>query len=202
MRALIDPFTDLCLRQGVTQLKEWSCTPEEYRSAFYRMLSQGMNEHLAFGKKAKLISPQASSLSPGSESMLTDGFRGAQDYDYNWLSMSGTENIEVVIDLEIAKPVRYVETSFYQYGFWLRLLPKQVEYYTSTDGVQFELAGTVDNTLPIDQYGGRIRDFISEFPERNARYVKVIAFTIGSTPEWHPGAGRVANILIDEIVVE
>jgi len=202
IRELIDPFTDLCLRQGVTQLKEWSCTPEEYRSSFYRMLSQGMNEHLAFGKKVTFITPDATSLPATAAAMLTDGFRGAQDYDYNWLSMSGQGNIEVVIDLEETKPVHYIESSFYQYGFWLRLLPKKVAYYLSTDGANFELVGTVDNTLPIDQYGGRVRDFIAEFPIRQARYVKMIAYTIGNTPEWHPGAGRPANILADEIVVE
>ena len=202
LQQLIDPFTDLCLRQGVSQLKEWSCTPEEYRSAFYKMLSQGMNEHLAYGKKVTFISPAASTLPPTAGAMLTDGFRGAQDYDYNWMSVNGRQNLEFVIDLEYPKPIRRIESSFYQYGFWLKLLPKKVEYYTSNDGQKYELAGTVLNTLPIDQYGGRVRDFISEFSVRNARYVKVIAYTIGNTPDWHPGAGRAANILVDEIVVE
>jgi len=202
MRQLIDPFTDLCLRQGVTQLKEWSCTPEEYRSAFYKTLSQGMNEHLAYGKKVTFIKPNGSTLPATAASMLTDGFRGAQDYDYNWLSVGGKENLELIIDLEASKPVRRIESSFYQYGFWLRLLPKKVEYYTSTDGVKYELAATVMNTLPIDQYGGRVRDFASEFAVRDARFVKVIAYTIGNTPDWHPGAGRAANMLVDEIVVE
>ncbi|MGC3946138.1 MAG: DUF4838 domain-containing protein [Chryseolinea sp.] len=202
MRELIDPFTDLCLRQGVSQLKEWSCTPEEYRSAFYRMLSQGMNEHLAYKKKVTFVTPNGSTLPPAAGTMLTDGFRGAQDYDYNWMSVGGKENLELIIDLEASKPVRRIESSFYQYGFWLKLLPRKVEYYTSTDGVKYELAASIQNTLPIDQYGGRVRDFASEFPIRDARYVKVIAYTIGNTPDWHPGAGRPANMLVDEIVVE
>lgn len=202
MRALIDPFTDLCLRQGVTQLKEWSCPPEEYRSAFYRMLSQGMNEHLAYGKTATFVTPAANTLSPQAVTMLTDGVRGAQDYDYSWVSTNGKENVEVVIDLEQTKTVRYLESSFYQYGFWLKLLPKKVEYYVSEDGKNYDLVGSIDNTLPIDQYGGRVRDFATSFAPRNARFVKLIAYTIGSTPEWHPGAGRTASILLDEIVVE
>ena len=198
---LIDPFTDLCIRQGVTQLKEWSCSPEEYRSAFYRMLSQGMNEHLAYGKKVKFITP-ATDLPANASGMVTDGFRGAQDFDYNWLSLSGKENIELVIDLEQQATVKHIEAAFYQYGFWLKLLPAKVEYYVSEDGNKFELAGTVMNTLPIDQYGGRVRDFVAEFPARKARYIKMIAYTIGRTPDWHPGAGRYANILVDEVVVE
>jgi hypothetical protein len=202
IRSMIDPFTDLCIREGVTQVKEWSCSPEEYRSAMYRLFSQGMNEHLALGKKVTFISPALEQLPKDADpSMLTDGKRGSHDYDYNWFSFPG-ENLEVVIDLEGTKNIKRIESAYYQYGFWLRLLPKKVEYFTSQDGLQFELVGSVDNTLPIDQYGGRQRDFISEFELRPARYVKVKAYTIGNTPEWHPGAGRPARMLIDEIVVE
>ena len=201
IREKIDPFTDLCIRQGVTQVKEWSTSPEEYRSAMYRLFSQGMNEHLAFGKSINFISPDPATLPATAQKMLTDGIRGSHDYGYNWLSFTG-KNLEVIVDLEEAKSVHRIESAYYQYGFWLRLFPKKVEYYVSNDGNSFELVGAVENTLPIDQYGGRQRDFISEFPAKNARYIKVKAYTIGNTPEWHPGAGRPANMLIDEIVVE
>jgi hypothetical protein len=201
IRAKIDPFTDLCIRQGVTQVKEWSTSPEEYRSAMYRLFSQGMNEHLAYGKSIKFISPDATTLPATAPKMLTDGIRGSHDYGYNWLSFTG-KDLEVIVDLEETKSVHRIESAYYQYGFWRRLFPKKVEYYVSNDGNTFELVGSVENTLPIDQYGGQQRDFISEFPAKNARYIKVKAYTIGNTPEWHPGAGRPANMLIDEIVVE
>jgi len=98
--------------------------------------------------------------------------------------------------------VKRIESAYYQYAYWLRVLPEKVEYFTSRDGKEFELAGVVKNTLPIDQYGGQQRDFILEFQPRPARYVKVRAYTIGNTPAWHPGGGRPANMLVDEIVVE
>jgi hypothetical protein len=198
---MIDPFTDLCIRQGVTRVKEWSTSPDEYRSAMYRLFSQGMNEHLAYNKKATFISPDVSTLPETATTMVTDGIRGSHDYTYNWLAFQG-KNLEVVIDLESVKQVRRIESAYYQYGFWLRLFPKKVEYFTSEDGEKYTLAGTVDNTLPIDQYGGQQRDFISEFTPRKARFNKVIAYTIGNTPDWHPGAGRPAVMLVDEIVVE
>jgi len=201
IRAMIDPFVDLCVREGVTQVKEWSTSPNEYRAAMYRMFSQGMNEHLAYGKKVTFISPLPEILKEGQDKMLTDGIRGSHDYDYNWLGFPG-QNLEVVIDLEAVKKVKLIESAYYQYGFWLRLFPKKVEYFTSVDGVKFDLAATVENTLPIDQYGGQQRDFIGSFAPRDARYVKVIAHTIGNTPGWHPGAGRPAVMLVDEIVVE
>ena len=106
IRSMIDPFTDLCIREGVTQVKEWSCSPEEYRSAMYRLFSQGMNEHLALGKKITFISPVVEKLPKDADlSMLTDGKRGSHDYDYNWFSFPG-ENLEVVIDLEGTKTVK------------------------------------------------------------------------------------------------
>jgi hypothetical protein len=201
IRAKIDPFTDLCIRQGVTQVKEWSTSPEEYRAAMYRLLSQGMNEHLAYKKKVTLLSPDSSRLPASAAYMLTDGIRGSHDYSYNWLAFSG-KDLEVIVDLEQVQLVKRIESAYYQYAFWLRVLPRKVEYFTSEDGVNFQLAGSVDNTLPIDQYGGQQRDFILEFEPRNARYIKVKAHTIGNTPAWHPGGGRAANMLVDEIVVE
>jgi len=120
---------------------------------------------------------------------------------WSWLVTTG-QDLEVVIDLEEVSQVRRIESAYYQYGFWLRLLPQNVEYSVSLDGQNFELVGNVPNTLPIDQYGGQQRDFIAEFEPREARYVKVKAHSMGNTPDWHPGAGRPARMLVDEIVVE
>jgi len=201
IRSKIDPFTDLCIREGVTRVKEWSTSPDEYRSSMYRLFAQGMNEHLAYKKPVTFISPDSTRLRPDAGEMLTDGIRGGHDYAYNWLAFSG-QNLEVIIDLEEVKEVHRMESAYFQYGYWLRLFPEKVEYFVSEDGEVYDLVGSVNNTLPIDQYGGQQRDFIAEFEPRNARYVKVIAHTIGNTPDWHPGAGRPANITVDEIVVE
>ena len=201
IRNLVDEFTDLCKREGVTQVKEWSTTPEEYRSAMYRIFSQGMNEHLAYGKQVKLISPDTSGINATEQVMLTDGKRGSHDYDNNWVIFPG-KNLEAIIDLGQVEKVRRIGSGYYQLGFWLRLLPTSVEYYTSLDGQNFEFVDHIRNTLPIDQYGGYLREFNTEFTPRDARYIKICAASIGNTPGWHPGAGRPANMLIDEIVVE
>jgi hypothetical protein len=201
IRSKIDPFTDLCNRAGITRVKEWSCPPEEYRSAMYRLFSQGMNEHLAFGRNVEFMSPDAASLPEAAGKLLTDGIRGSHDYAYNWLAFQG-KDLDVVIDLERTRKVRRIESAYYQYGFWLRLFPTKVEYFISNDKETWDQVGEVMNTLPIDHYGGQQRDFISEFSPRRARYVRVKAHTIGNTPDWHPGAGRAAYMLVDEILVE
>jgi hypothetical protein len=201
IRNMVDQFTDLCIREGVTRVKEWSTSPEEYRSSMYRIFSQGMNEHLAFGKKITLISPDTIAINSEKLKMLVDGKRGSHDYDNNWVNFGG-KDLEAIIDLEKVESVRKIGSGYYQLGFWLRLLPVKVDYFTSTDGKTFEPAGSIVNTLPIDQYGGFLREFNVEFAPRPARYIKIWAHSMGNTPGWHPGAGRPARMLIDEIVVE
>ena len=201
IRSLVDPWCDLCVREGVTRVKEWSTSPDEYRASLYRLFSLGMKEHLAYGKKVTFLSPDSTKLPHSASTILTDGIRGGHDYEYNWLTFSG-KNLEVVIDLEDVQEVRRIESAYFQYGFWLRLFPTQVEYFISENGKDFEAVGKVMNTLPIDQYGGQQRDFIVSFPKRKARYIKVVAYSMGLTPDWHPGAGRPAAMSIDEIVVE
>ena len=201
IRSMIDPFVDLCLRQGVTRVREWSTTPEAYRSDMYRLFYQGMNEHLAFGKKVRLISPDSASIPAENLKKLTDGIRGSNDRENNWVDFQG-KNLDVVIDLEKVQKIQHIECGFYQFAAWLGIAPKRVEFFVSNDGSKFEKVGTVDNTLPIDQYDIHQRDFIADFILREARYIKVVAYTIGNTPESHPGAGQAAWMHIDEIVVE
>src|SRR5690606_23331811 len=98
IRRRIDPFVDLCIRQGVTQLKEWSTSPEAWRASTYRLYSLGMKEHLAYGRKVTFNSPDTTKLSPTAMTMLTDGKRGGHDYAYNWLVFPGV-NLDAVVDL-------------------------------------------------------------------------------------------------------
>lgn len=200
-RSMIGPFTDLCIRQGVTRVKEWCTSPEEYRAATYRILSYGMKEHLAYGKKVIFVSPDSTKIRQGSAAMLTDGKRGGHEYDYNWFGCSG-QNLEVIIDLESIQSVRRIESAFYHFAYWRTIAPTRVEFFISKDGSEFTMVGANELLLPIDQYGGFQREVITEFAPQQVRYVKMIAHSIGNTPEWHPGAGLPANMLIDEIVVE
>jgi hypothetical protein len=201
VRAMVDPFVDHCIRTGVTMIKEWGTTPEAYRAAMYRLFYMGRNEHLAFGKKLTLLSPDTLLLPYANQLKLNDGIRGGHDPEYNWISFPG-KNLDVVIDLEKPTRVQHIECAFYQRAFWLSIVPKKVEFFVSDDGQKYDLMATVENTLPIDQWDTFQRDFIADFKPREARYVKVVAHSIGNTPGEHPGAGRPANMHIDEIVVE
>ncbi len=159
IRSMIDPFTDLCLRQGVTRLREWSTTPEAYRSDMYRIFYQGMNGHLAYNKKVQLISPDPAAIPEADILKLTDGIRASNDSRSNWFEFQG-KDLDAVIDLEKVQKVQHIECAFYQMAAWLSLVPKRVKFFISEDGISYTPVGTVENTLPIDQYDSFLRDFI------------------------------------------
>lgn len=201
IRSMIDPFTDLCIRQGVTKIREWHTTPDAYRADMYRLFYQGRNEHLAFNKKIILVSPDSTTVPSGSWKMLNDGIRGTNDRENNWFEFQG-KDLDVIIDLGKVQKIQHIECGSYQFAAWLGILPKKVEFFVSEGGKKFNLVGSVDNTLPIDQYDFLQKDFITDFKPTDCRFVRVVAHTIGNTPEAHPGAGQAALMTIDEIVVE
>jgi hypothetical protein len=168
----------------------------------YRVMSLGMKEHYAYKKKVRFDNPALGDLREGMSEMLTDGVRGSNEYDHSWANFYGGKDVELVIDLGEVRDIRRIEAGFLQFGYWLKLFPKQVEFFTSQDGARYETAGSMQNTLPITQYGNQQRDFYTVFDLRKARYVKLKAESIGNTPSWHPGNGRPSIICIDEIVVE
>jgi hexosaminidase len=133
--------------------------------------------------------------------MLTDGKRGSADPGFNWLYVQNRD-LDAVIDLGDTKMVRHMESSYYQLAAWHRLLPVKVEYMVSVDGINWEIAGSVDEGLPIDQYDAFQRDYIADFEARPARFVRVRAQNIGNLPAGHPSAGQASNVVIDEFVVE
>jgi hypothetical protein len=200
IRTMIDPFTDLCMRQRVTRLREWSTTPEAYRSDMYRMFYQGGDHHLAYNKKVLLKSPDPSSVPEEEIEKLTDGIRASNDSRNNWFDFQG-KDLDAVVDLGMEQKVSHIECAFYQLAAWLSLVPESVEFYVSEDGKKFKPVGVDQNTLPIDQYDSYLVDFMADFNPVDARYVRVVARTIGNTPESHPGAGQPAWMHVDEIVV-
>jgi hypothetical protein len=80
-------------------------------------------------------------------------------------------------------------------------MPTEVEYFISDDGRNFRSVGKVLNQVPIDADGAFIQE-MEVRPRTNARYVKMVAKTIGTCPEGHVGAGQKAWIFCDELVIE
>jgi hypothetical protein len=81
-------------------------------------------------------------------------------------------------------------------------MPQQVDFYTSSDGQNWRLAGKVGTPVEATYPEPKTADFTAKTGGAKARYIKVLAHNIGPCPDWHKGAGDPAWIFADEIVIE
>lgn len=137
----------------------------------------------------------------GGDQALLDRQHGNTDFRTgSWQGYHGIDLIAVV-DLGKIIPVKSIETGFLQdINSWI-FLPIWVEYYISTDGTNYELAGRVINPLSEKSEGGQIRNFSKEVNKKQARFVKIVAKNKAICPDWHIGKGEPAWIFADEIVI-
>ena len=132
---------------------------------------------------------------------LIDHIRGTDNFRTGaWQGYYGVDLIATV-DLGVSKRINRLAGSFLQEAYSWIWMPKEVEYFVSDDGKNFRSVGKVKNDVPVEADGAFIQEMAVR-PRTNARYVKMVAKTIGTCPDWHVGAGQPAWIFCDELVIE
>jgi predicted alpha-1,2-mannosidase len=133
---------------------------------------------------------------------LIDGVRGSENWRKGDWQGYQSQDFECIIDLQQEKKISEISADFLQDSRSWILMPTKVEFYISTDGVNYQLASTVDNTMDAKDYEIKVRDFKSTIAPMAARFVKGIAKNYGKLPEWHQGYGGDAFIFVDEITIK
>ena len=137
----------------------------------------------------------------GGTKALIDHLRGGDNFRTGtWQGYYGVDLIATV-DLGQPKKLNRVAGSFLQEIYSWIWMPTEVEYFISDDGKSFRSVGKVKNDIPVDADGAFIQE-MEVRPRTTARYVKMVAKTIGTCPEGHVGAGQKAWIFCDELVIE
>jgi predicted alpha-1,2-mannosidase len=139
--------------------------------------------------------------SAGGVKALIDHLRGTDNFRTGtWQGYYGVDLI-ATIDLGHSKRINRLAGSFLQEVYSWIWMPREVEYFVSDDGRNFLSVGKVMNDIPDDADGAYIQE-MEVRPRTDARYVKMVAKTIGTCPEGHVGAGQKAWIFCDELVIE
>jgi len=139
----------------------------------------------------------------GGNEGLIDGIYGSTNWRKGDWQGYQSQNFEAIIDFQSAKSVSNFSSTFLQDSRSWILMPTKVEYYSSTDNVNFNLLGTINNTLDPKETENKIRNFSLQSEKKiYARYIKVIAYNFGKLPEWHQGFGGDALIFVDEITIK
>lgn len=139
----------------------------------------------------------------GGDEGLIDGIYGTTNWRKGEWQGYQSQDFEAVVDLKEVKAVQYFSSKYLQDSRSWILMPTKVEYFTSSDNVNFTFVGSVANDLNPNVTDNTIKNF--EFELKNsikARYIKVKATNFGKLPEWHQGFGGDAYIFVDEIVLK
>ncbi len=158
--------------------------------------------HKAVNSKIMLKNQYDKRYNAGGENGLIDGVRGTNNFrDKLWQGFEGVD-FDGVIDLGAEKEIsKVIPKFFFDSNSWI-FLPTNVEISLSTDNVNYTGTKTIVNNVPMKNSEILQKEFAVEFDNQKARYVKVKAQNIKVCPDWHPGAGSKAWLMIDEIVVE
>jgi len=153
-------------------------------------------------RRIQLNTRYSGRYSGGGDLALVDGMRGADDFRTGtWQGYQGVD-LDAVVDLGRAQPVRRIRIGFLQdQNSWI-FLPEMVEFSISNDGRSFTPVARVAPGAPREEEGVRTEDFESGRAAGSARFVRITAKNAGVCPPWHKGAGEKAWIFADEIVIE
>lgn len=127
---------------------------------------------------------------------MVNVIRGTKNFhDGQWQAWLGND-MELVIDLEAPTTVSKISVGAMEDQGSGIYFPISVEAFVSIDGENYERVGGVEREF---KYEGspELKDFIVDFEEEKAQYIKVRATNLGEPP--HGGGSW---LFVDEIIVE
>ncbi len=158
-------------------------------------------KNIATGKKIILNLKYSDKYRAGSDSALTDGYRGSIDFsDGKWQGYNGN-GPDAVIDLGKPVTINKITCSFLNSQQSWIFLPSKVEFSVSDNGQKFKTIKIFTHNTKQD-YRQYIKEYIYDSARITARFVRVKATAVDSIPQWHPGRGNKPWTFADEIVIE
>lgn len=151
----------------------------------------------------KILSTYNPQYSAGGDEGLIDGIKGDENWRKGDWQGYQSQDFEAIIDLQKSMTIRSISSRYLQDTRSWILFPKYIEYYVSSDGINFQLIKTMNHSVADNDYDVIILTLESKMPANTrARFIKVKAINYGILPNWHMGAGFDAFIFIDEIEVK
>lgn len=201
VRTRLSRFANTCEKANVRLMNEMGFKPSEYIQSIKDVLKRVARPNLANGKKVNLYT-KPKKYGNEDPQTLTDGAIGGYNFYANWLGFEGN-HLEAVIDLEKIQEVREISTAFLQVVNHVVFFPEEVSYFISTDNKSFKKVANLKNQFPLNPNSriNFIQNFDYKAKPQKARYIKLLAKSLLTAPDWHHGAGMPAWIFADEVMV-
>jgi predicted alpha-1,2-mannosidase len=153
-------------------------------------------------RQVSLQSSTHSQYGASGASSLIDGLLGSENWRKgDWLGFFGQP---LKAELQFDQPTNVSQLGLrclQETRAWI-VYPTRVSFYGSTDGKRFELLGTVNNTVPANDYAVQTQTLLLQLKEaKSFKALRVLAEPLGPLPAWHLSAGEQAYIFVDEWII-
>jgi len=132
---------------------------------------------------------------------LIDGQLAVNDINNtNW---QGFKNKDMIVILNFKKPVQIssaIMNSIVNINSSV-FPPTQIEVYGGSDLNNLKLLKTISPKMPVQKDPQQLRKYELKFNSTSVSYLKIVATPLNKMPSWHPGKGKAALILFDEILI-
>ena len=138
--------------------------------------------------------------SQGSMDVITNGVQGAESFKVHWL---GWEGIDFNITLDLGETINFQSISIgtlWDAKSWI-LHPMRVSCMVSADSITWYPAGTSE-IEGMQQKEDVTKNHVFTGEYSNKRYVRFYITGTKKLPSWHPSAGGLSWVFVDEIVVK
>ncbi|MFS4457413.1 DUF4838 domain-containing protein [Maribacter sp. 2304DJ31-5] len=197
----LDNFINTTTKNKITLMNEMGFTVSEYRSNYLSAIETAKKPNKAKNKKVISVT-RPKKYADEDPLVLTDGALGGSSFYANWLGYEGND-MEVIVDLDKPQQIKSISMAFLQVTNHVVFLPSIVEYFKSSDGINFTPLGSVKNPFPLEKKS-KVNDIVYfniDFKPTMAQYVKVKANNT-ETPYWHHAAGLPSWVFADEIIID
>ena len=200
MKAVLEDFYATANRNSVKYMNESALTVESYYQATLRFIDVQVDDNLAFRKKTSAAPLPNPKYSNGNLEVITNGVQGADSYKVHWLGWEGTD---FELTLDFGKNLNFHSVgigSLWDPKSWI-LHPTRVTCMVSADGITWDPAGTSE-IKGLQQKEEITRNYVFTGDYANKRYVRFYISGTKKLPSWHPSAGGLSWVFVDEIVVK
>lgn len=152
----------------------------------------------SFGKKISLAKEPHQKYYDQGAVALVNGIKGdAGKFGKDWLGFNG-DDLDAIIDLDRKESFSNVQLNFiYGPENWI-YFPQMIEISISDDGKNFKAIKQI-NGKEIQEVNGKMNINLGN---QTARFVKVFVKNHGKIAEGNAGAGHLAWLFVDEILVK
>jgi hypothetical protein len=197
---LLDTFQERTARFDVPMLNERNNQPDAYCELYKKRYLFPPSGNKAQGATVKWIQGPHPRYEKAGQTALTDELYGGTTFAESWIGWEGS-NGQMILDLGQPLDIQEIASDFlHQLGAWI-LLPRQVTYQTSLDGMNYKPFGSVTLSEDRDREVKFVPVGVSKAEPVKAQFIEITIEGVKTCPSWHYGVGYNCWFFLDEIVV-